>query len=67
MSNNYFTSDIHFYSDATIFREDRPFRDSVEFITSIVNKWNRIADSNDTIYHLGDFTNYNKNDKIGDD
>lgn len=56
---NYFTADTHFMGKLILIRENRPFDDEYKFIDYIVNLWNKQADKNDIIYHLGDFTNFN--------
>lgn len=58
---NFFTADSHFsLIDTTIIPRDfRPFHSLEEMNKKIIEEWNKDANSNDTIYHLGDFVNYN--------
>ena len=62
---NFFTSDTHFtlvdYND-TIKRDFRPFKNVKQMNKKIIKLWNKQAGKNDTIYHLGDFSNFNKYD-----
>lgn len=61
----FFTSDSHFtlsdYND-TIKRDFRPFKSVKQMNKTIIKTWNKQAGKNDIIYHLGDFSNFNKND-----
>lgn len=61
----FFTSDSHFtlvdYED-TIKRDFRPFKSVREMNRKIIKIWNRQAGKNDVIYHLGDFSNFNRKD-----
>lgn len=59
----FFTSDTHFESNNTLLRENRPFENSEIFAKYIINLWNSQVTENDIIYHLGDFINYNQNEK----
>ncbi len=61
----YFTSDTHFTLkdyDGVVVRDARPFSSCQKMIKEIVKIWNKQAGKNDTIYHLGDFVNYNCKD-----
>jgi calcineurin-like phosphoesterase family protein len=62
----YFTSDTHFGDDAeTIMaREMRPFSSKEEYRDYQIKIWNKQATKDDTIYHLGDFCNYNEKEHI---
>ena len=59
----FLTSDTHFESDKTLIRENRPFRNSNTFANYVLNLWNHQVSKDDIIYHLGDFLNYNQNDR----
>lgn len=59
---NFFTSDTHFGDNGIIKREIRPFKNFKQFEKKVIKLWNKQAKKNDTIYSVGDFFNYNKND-----
>ena len=61
---NFFTADSHFsLKDKTIIPRDfRPFETLKEMNEKIIETWNNEAGSEDVIYHLGDFVNYNSFD-----
>ena len=61
----YFTSDTHFGGDANIIirRENRPFSNPLDYINEQVRIFNDQASHNDTIYHLGDYCNYSKDER----
>lgn len=59
----FFTSDTHFNSMEIIRRENRPFNNKEEQDEIIINNFNKLAKEKDIIFHLGDFINYNENDK----
>lgn len=60
----FFTADSHFSldDDGVISRDFRPFSSVEEMNEEIIKIWNNQAGKNDTIYHLGDFANYNWRD-----
>ncbi len=62
----YFTADSHFslydYHGA-IARDFRPFKSCKQMNRKIIRIWNKQAKRGDTIYHLGDFSNFNKTDE----
>lgn len=54
----FFTADTHFGSQRTLELSRRPF-DSVEDMDmALVGRWNNVVGKNDTVYHIGDFGNY---------
>ena len=55
----FFTADLHFGDNETIERESRPFTDVSEFEETIVSNVNKVASSEDILYVLGDWINYN--------
>lgn len=61
----FFTADSHFtlvdYND-TIKRDFRPFKTVKEMNRKILKIWNKQVTKDDIIYHLGDFSNFNKFD-----
>ena len=62
---NFFTSDSHFTlmdTNDTIERDFRPFKSVKQMNKTMIKNWNKQAKKGDTIYHLGDFSNFNKVD-----
>ena len=61
----FFTADSHFtlidHKD-TIKRDFRPFKNVKEMNRKILKIWNKQVTKDDIIYHLGDFSNFNKYD-----
>ncbi len=61
----FFTADTHFGLvdyEGIVKRDFRPFASVQEMNEAIINLWNTQTDSDDIIYHIGDFVNYNKKD-----
>lgn len=54
MSDIYFTSDTHFYHDKEFLYGPRDFDSVEEMNEAIIERWNSIVKSSDTVYHLGD-------------
>ena len=63
--SNWYTADSHFGSDSfsILKRDNRPFKDIAEYTAEQVRIWNEQASSDDTIYAIGDFCNYNEVEK----
>lgn len=61
----FFTSDTHFGSDHCLRRENRPFYSHKEYEDYQVQVWNKQSTRGDVILHLGDFVNYNNDEKTG--
>lgn len=59
MSKIWFTSDTHFGSKRTLELSKRPFETVNEMDSTIIDNWNSVVGINDTVFHLGDFGNYN--------
>lgn len=53
--NYWFTADTHFGHANIIKYCSRPFKDSVEMNEAIIENWNKVVQSHDLVYHLGDF------------
>lgn len=51
----FFLSDNHFAHDNVRFFSNRPFSSIEEMNSTMVTRWNEQVQSNDTVYHLGDF------------
>lgn len=60
MSKIWFTSDTHFGSQRTLELSKRPFKTVEEMDKAIIDNWNSVVKEDDTVYHLGDFGDYNK-------
>lgn len=58
----FFIADTHFSSEATIIRENRPFKNAKAHDRFAIKNWNKQAGKDDLIYHIGDFLNYNDTD-----
>ena len=55
----YFTSDTHFSSNRVFNYNFRPFDNVAEMDEQLIDNWNSLVSKNDTVYHLGDFGDYN--------
>jgi calcineurin-like phosphoesterase family protein len=51
----FFTSDTHFGDQRILELSRRPFQNTREMNTKMISNWNSIVDSDDIVYHLGDF------------
>lgn len=51
----WFTSDTHFGSQRTLELSRRPFGSTDEMDAFILHKWDKMLKEGDTLYHLGDF------------
>jgi len=60
MSKLWFTSDTHFGSERTLTMSKRPFKTVKEMDGTIISNWNEVVREGDTVYHLGDFGDFNK-------
>lgn len=58
MNKLWFTSDSHFASDRIIVREHRPFKNSAEFASQVIQLWNDQVSVGDMLYIVGDFCSY---------
>ena len=54
----WFTSDTHFGAERTLELSRRPFNTVREMDLEMISNWNKRIHPNDTVYHLGDFGNY---------
>ena len=55
----FFTSDTHFSSNRTLELSKRPFNNTVDMDFAMISRWNKIVTPGSTVYHLGDFGDYN--------
>jgi len=51
----FFTADTHFGHAAILKYTNRPFKRIEDHDRRIINAWNTVVSSGDTVYHLGDF------------
>lgn len=56
----FFTSDSHFCCEKVFKRERRPFKSVKNCDKQLIKNWNKVAKKKDTIYVLGDFCSYSK-------
>lgn len=57
---DWFTSDTHFSQVRTLELSKRPFNGVQEMDKIIIKNWNSKVSQHDTVYHAGDFGDYNK-------
>lgn len=60
----FYTSDTHFGSERTLKFSSRPYKNTQEMDNDFIRKWNSKISSNDIVYHLGDFGNFDIVDKL---
>lgn len=60
MSKIYFTSDTHYNHYNIINYCNRPFESVFQMNETMIDRWNRVVNNEDTVYHLGDFAMGNK-------
>ncbi len=58
MAKDFFIADTHFGGEAIIRYENRPFTNAAEMDTQLITDWNRTVAEEDTVYVLGDFSDY---------
>lgn len=58
MGKVWFTADTHFGHERTLELSKRPYKNVEEMDNDIIQKWNSVVKEDDTVYHLGDFGNY---------
>lgn len=59
MDRVFFTADTHFMQERTRKFSGRPFKNIYEMTNTMIDNWNKVVNENDTVYHLGDFGDYN--------
>ena len=57
--HTYFTSDTHFGSERTFELSKRPFLNVKDMDMKMMSNWNKTVRACDTVYHLGDFGDWN--------
>ena len=60
----FFTADTHFSSNRTLEFSKRPFENVRQMDAWLIDAWNYRVEENDTVYHLGDFGNYEIKDQL---
>lgn len=63
MAKDYFIADTHFGGENIRRYENRPFASVEEMDEAFIANWNQTVNSEDTIYVLGDFSDYGMDDK----
>lgn len=63
--NFWFTADTHFGTDSNniLKREMRPFANTTQYADEQVKIWNQQVGKDDFVYVIGDFCNYNREEK----
>lgn len=54
----FFTSDTHFGQERTLELSRRPFSSVEDMDLKMIENWNNVIGPNSTVFHLGDFGNY---------
>ena len=60
----FFVSDTHFGAQRTLELSKRPYKNTEEMDNDFVRKWNAKIAPNSTVYHLGDFGNFDVLNKL---
>jgi calcineurin-like phosphoesterase family protein len=60
----YFTSDTHFGEQRALELSKRPFETTDEMDNAIIENWNKVVAPEDTVFHLGDFGNFDIRTKL---
>ena len=63
MARDYFIADTHFGGENIRRYENRPFASAEEMDEAFIANWNQTVNSEDTVYVLGDFSDYGKPEK----
>lgn len=58
MAKDFFIADPHFGGEAIIRYENRPFASAEEMDKKLIENWNHVVEKEDTVYVLGDFSDY---------
>lgn len=66
MAKDYFIADTHFGGENIRRYENRPFDNAVEMDEKLIENWNNIVTAEDTVYVLGDFSDYGDTEKEKD-
>lgn len=60
---DFFIADTHFGGENIRRYENRPFATAIEMDEKFIENWNQIVTENDTVYVLGDFSDYGDEEK----
>lgn len=63
MAMDYFIADTHFGGENIRRYENRPFETAAEMDEKLIENWNNIVTAEDTVYVLGDFSDYAEAEK----
>ena len=63
MAKDFFIADTHFGGENIRRYENRPFESAEEMDEALIENWNRIVGEEDTVYVLGDFSDYMDEEK----
>ena len=58
MARDFFIADTHFGGENIRRYENRPFENAAEMDEKLIENWNRVVTPEDTVYVLGDFSDY---------
>ena len=63
MAKTFFIADTHFGGENIRRYENRPFQNAEEMDEKLIANWNTVVGTEDTVYVLGDFSDYNDVEK----
>jgi len=63
MAKDYFIADTHFGGENIRRYENRPFETAMEMDEKLIENWNKTVTAEDTVYVLGDFSDYAEAEK----
>ena len=63
MAKDFFIADTHFGGENIRRDENRPFETASEMDEKLIENWNQAVTQEDTVYVLGDFSDYNDAEK----
>ncbi len=62
MAKDFFIADTHFGGESIRRYENRPFASAEEMDEKLIENWNSVVSAEDTVYVLGDFSEYGADD-----
>ena len=63
MAKDFFVADTHFGGENIRRYENRPFETALEMDEKLIENWNQVVNAEDTVYVLGDFSDYLNEEK----